>query len=85
MFVDFAADTIDVIDPATGEAQAMKLFVAASRRRRASGTTGAPNYTYAEAVASEGPEDWTLAHVRFSTFWAACRRPWCQSLTDRAI
>jgi len=54
VFVDFAGDTIDVIDPATGEARAMKLFVAASRQRRACGTMGAPNYTYAEAVASEG-------------------------------
>ena len=64
VFVDFASDTIDVIDPATGEARPMKLFVAASRRRRACGTMGASNYTYAEAVASEGLEDWTLAHVR---------------------
>ena len=64
VFVDFAGDTIDVIDPATGEARPMKLFVAASRRRRACGTMGASNYTYAEAVASEGLEDWTLAHVR---------------------
>ena len=68
IFVDFAGDTIDVIDPATGEARAMKLFVAASRRRRACGTTGASNYTYAEAVASEGLEDWTLAHVRLFAF-----------------
>ena len=44
-FVDFAGDTIDVIDPVTGEVRAMKLFVAAM---------GASNYTYAEAVASEG-------------------------------
>ena len=29
VFVDFAGDTIDVIDPITGEAHAMKLFVAA--------------------------------------------------------
>ena len=41
VFVDFAGDTIDVIDPATGEAHAMKLFVAAM---------GASNFTYAEAV-----------------------------------
>jgi transposase len=68
VFVDFAGDTIDVIDPATGEARAMKLFVAASRQRRACGTTGAPNYTYAEAVASEGLEDWILAHVRMFGF-----------------
>jgi transposase len=41
VFVDFAGDTIDVIDPATGKVRAMKLFVAASRQRRACGTTGA--------------------------------------------
>ena len=59
VFVDFAGDTIDVIDPATGEARAMKLFVAAM---------GASNYTYAEAVASEGLEDWILAHIRMFAF-----------------
>jgi len=31
VFVDFAGDTIDVIDPVTGAARAIKLFVAASR------------------------------------------------------
>ena len=59
MFVDFAGDTIDVIDPETGEARAVKLFVA---------TTGASNHTYAEAVASEGLEDWIGAHVRMCAF-----------------
>ena len=43
----------------------MKLFVAASRRRRACGTMGASNYTYAEAVASK---DSALAHVRMFDF-----------------
>ncbi|QXI66113.1 hypothetical protein CP157_03905 (plasmid) [Paracoccus marcusii] len=37
----------------------MKLFVAAM---------GASNYTYAEAVPSEGLEDWIKAHVRIFTF-----------------
>ena len=59
VFVDFAGDTIDVIDPGTGEARPMKLFVAAM---------GASNYTFAEAVASEGLEDWILAHVRMFAF-----------------
>lgn len=68
VFVDFAGDTIDVIDPITGEARAMKPFVATLRQRRASSTTGASNYTYAEAVASEGLEDWILAHVRMFGF-----------------
>lgn len=44
VFVDFAGDTIDGVDPATGEAQAMKLFVAAM---------GASNYIFAEARASD--------------------------------
>ena len=52
-------DTIEVIDPASGEARAMKLFVAAM---------GASSYTYAEAVATEGLEDWIGAHVRMFAF-----------------
>ena len=68
VFVDFAGDTIDVTDPGTGEVHAMKLFVAASRRRRACGTMGASNFTYAGAVATEGLEDWILAHVRMFAF-----------------
>jgi transposase len=59
VFVDFAGDTIDVIDPMTGEARAMKLFVAAM---------GASNHTYAEAVATECLEDWIGAHVRMFAF-----------------
>lgn len=65
VFVDFAGDTIDVIDPGTGEARAMKLFVA---------TLGASNYTYAEAVGSEGLEDWILAHVRMFAFLGGAPR-----------
>jgi transposase len=59
VFVDFAGDMIDVIDPETGEVRAAKLFIAAM---------GASNYTWAEAVASEGLEDWIGAHVRMFAF-----------------
>ena len=59
VFVDFAGDTIDVIDPVTGEARPMKLFVAAM---------GASNYTYAEACASEGLSDWISLHVNLFRF-----------------
>ena len=65
VFVDFAGDTIDVIDPGTGEARAAKLFVAAM---------GASNFTYAEAVASEGLEDWIGAHVRMFAFLGGAPR-----------
>lgn len=54
IFIDFAGDTIDIVDPATGEVSEAKLFVAAM---------GASSYTYAVAVASEGLEDWIAAHV----------------------
>lgn len=59
VFVDFAGDTVDVIDPETGEVTAVKVFIAAM---------GASNFTYAEAVASEGLEDWINAHVRMFGF-----------------
>jgi transposase len=54
VFVDFAGDTIDVIDPVTGVIQPMKLFVAA---------LGASSYIYAEARTSEGLADWIGCHV----------------------
>jgi len=59
VFVDFAGDTIDVIDPSSGEVQSMKLFVAAM---------GASNYTYAEACPSEGLADWIRVHINLFAF-----------------
>uniref|UniRef100_B0T9X9 Integrase catalytic region n=1 Tax=Caulobacter sp. (strain K31) TaxID=366602 RepID=B0T9X9_CAUSK len=60
VFVDFAGDTIDVIDPLTGVAQAMKLFVAA---------LGASSYVYCEARPSEGLADWIGCHVGMFAFF----------------
>src|SRR3954452_18917086 len=59
VFVDFAGDTIDVVDPLTGEAHPMKLFVAAM---------GASHYTYAEACASESLPDWIAVHANLFAF-----------------
>ena len=59
VFVDFAGDTIDIIDPITGEAHAMKLFVAAM---------GASNYTYAGASPSESLPDWIGMHANLFRF-----------------
>ena len=59
VFVDFAGDTLDVFDPITGEARAVKLFVAA---------LGASNYTYAEARESESLPDWIGAHANLFAF-----------------
>ena len=59
VFVDFVDDTIDVIDPATGEVPPMKLFVAAM---------GASNCIFAQARASEKIADWIGAHVDLFDF-----------------
>jgi transposase len=54
LFVDFAGDTVAVLDPLTGEVRAAHVFVAA---------LGASNFTYAEARWSEGLADWLSVHV----------------------
>ena len=42
MFVDYAGQTVDLVDPGTGEVRPAQIFVA---------VMGASNYTYAEATA----------------------------------
>ena len=59
VFVDFAGDTFDIFDSVTGEAQPMKLFVAAM---------GASNYIYAVACPSESLPDWIGAHIGLFAF-----------------
>jgi transposase len=59
VFVDFAGDAIDVVDPTTGEVRPMKLFVAAM---------GASNYIFAQARPSEQIADWIGAHVDLFAF-----------------
>jgi transposase len=59
-FVDYAGSTIDVIDPRTGEARPMKLFVAAM---------GASSYIFATARPSEGLADWISCHVEMLEFF----------------
>ena len=58
LFVDYAGDTVEVIDPATGEVRRAHIFVA---------VLGASNYTYAEGRWSEALPDWIGAHVNAFT------------------
>jgi len=60
LFVDWAGDTVPIIDPMTGEVQEAHLFVAA---------LGASSYTYAEARWSETLPDWIGAHVNALDFF----------------
>jgi transposase len=59
LFVDWAGDTVPIIDVMTGEVHDAHLFVAA---------LGASSYTYAEARWSETLPDWIGAHVNAFDF-----------------
>lgn len=55
MFVDYAGQTVDIIDRETGEIHPAQIFVA---------VLGASNYTFAEATLSQQLESWIMSHVR---------------------
>lgn len=55
LFVDYAGQTLSVINKKTGEIKEVQIFVA---------VLGASNYTYAEATYSQKLPDWIGSHVR---------------------
>lgn len=55
LFVDFSGKRPTVVDPSTGEAREVELFVA---------VMGASNLTYVEAVETQRVADWIGAHTR---------------------
>lgn len=59
LFVDYAGQTMEVLDGKTGEIRKAEIFVA---------TLGASNLTYCEATWSQGLPDWIGSHVRCFTF-----------------
>ena len=59
LFVDYAGQTIAVIDRTTGERGEAQIFVA---------VLGASNYTYAEATWTQGLPDWIGSHTRTFDF-----------------
>ena len=60
LFVDFCGQTVPITHSKTGEIRPAQIFVA---------VLGASNYTYAEAVESQGLADWIGAHVRAFQFF----------------
>jgi transposase len=60
LFVDWAGDTVPIIDPESGEVTGASLFVA---------VLGASNYTYAEAFADQRTESFLTAHVHAFEFF----------------
>ncbi len=59
LFVDYAGQTVPVVDRHSGEIRPAQIFVA---------VLGASNYTYAEATWSQGLPDWIGSHVRTFAF-----------------
>jgi len=55
LFVDYAGQTVAVVDRMTGEIREAQVFVA---------VLGASNYTYAEATWTQGLPDWIGSHQR---------------------
>lgn len=65
VFVDYAGQSISVVDTATGEIREAQLFVAA---------LGASHYLYAEATWTQSLPDWTASHVRMYAFFGGVPR-----------
>lgn len=59
LFVDYAGQTVPVVDRNTGELRQAQIFIA---------VLGASNYTYAEATWTQTLPDWIGAHVRTFAF-----------------
>jgi len=65
LFVDFAGQTVPIVDRKTGEITQAQLFVAA---------LGASNYTYAEAFPSQELPYWIAAHVHAFEYFGGSPR-----------
>ena len=60
LFIDYAGQTVPIIDRSTGEMIEAQIFLA---------TLGASNYTYAEAALSQDLPSWIKSHVRAFEFF----------------
>jgi transposase len=66
-FVDYAGQTVPVVNPETGETREAQIFLA---------VLGASSYTYAEATWTQQLPDWIGAHVRACTFFGGVTDIW---------
>jgi DNA replication protein DnaC len=60
MFIDYAGQTVPIVNPTTGEIIQAQIFVA---------VLGASNYTFAEATFTQQLHDWIGSHVRAFEFF----------------
>ncbi|MEJ2292752.1 MAG: IS21 family transposase [Deinococcales bacterium] len=59
-FIDYAGQTVPVVDPHTGEIREAQIFIA---------VLGASSYTYAEATWTQSLPDWIGSHIRAFEFF----------------
>lgn len=60
IFIDYAGQTVSIVDPKTGEITEAQIFLA---------TLGASNYTFAEASLSQELPSWIKSHVHAFEFF----------------
>ena len=60
MFVDYAGQTVPVVDPSGGRTREAQIFVA---------VLGASNYSYAEASLTQSLPDWIRSHIHAFEFF----------------
>ena len=60
LFVDYAGQSVSIVDPTTGEVRKAQIFVA---------VLGASSYTFAEATWTQALPDWCASHVRALNFF----------------
>jgi len=60
VFVDYAGQTMEIVDSATGECRTAQLFV---------GVLGASNFLFAEATWTQTLPDWIGSHVRMLAYF----------------
>ena len=65
VFVDYAGQTLPVVDPSTGELREAQLFV---------GTLGASNFTFAEVTWTQALPDWIASHARMYAYFGGVPR-----------
>ena len=65
VFVDYAGQTVPVVDPDTGEVHQAQIFI---------GVLGASNYTYVEAQWSQELPNWINGHVHMFSFFGGYMR-----------
>jgi transposase len=62
-FVDYAGDTVPILDPSTGEVREAQVFL---------GVLGGSCYTFSEACWSQDSPSWLTSHVNMMAYFGGC-------------